>query len=190
MAGSPPRTAAEAWRTHRFFERGEVRVSGFDAASRQAAFSISMPASVAQAVVPALLGAGVLDQYVLMNPVAAWIPALGADRIRPGVLVYDPDMAQKLNSAVRARVGDVLSLFADLSQGVLDPTDLIPMLPLGVYVTFRMRCRIDDLPRAVLELERTAVAGVGEFRFALAAALTEVLTAAGSLTGAGLDGGR
>jgi len=182
---------AEGPAEYRFFQHGSVQVQTADADSRKAAFQVSMPASVAQAVTPALMGAGVLDQYVLMNPLAAWVPSMGPDRMRPGVLVQDPEIADRVNLAVRQQVRTVLDLFRDLSLAMVDPSDLIPMLPLGVYVSFRFRCGVDSLVRALDELGRTdGVAGVAEFRFALSAALAEVLAGFGSVTGAASADGR
>jgi hypothetical protein len=171
-------------RVHRIFEHGGVQVLESDADSRQAAFRMSMPVSVVQTVSPALLGAGMMDQYVLASPLSAWIPSLAADRVKPELSERDPEVARRLNSAVQAKAYEVLELFRTLSQAVVDPSDLIPMLPLGTYVKFRFRCRVDDLPKALSELERSAVAGVGEFRYALASALAEVLLQFHSVSGA------
>lgn len=156
---------------HRFFERGAVVVVSCDGVSRQAAFQVTLPASLVQTVTPALLGAGVIDQYVLSNPVSAWIPTLGHDRFKD----VGPGVPEYINMAVKEKVLEVLTLFNGLAQVVRDPSDLIPMLPLGTYVTFRVRCVVDKLAVALEELESAPVAGVVEFRYALAGALTEVL---------------
>lgn len=176
--------------THRFFEHGGVAVLNSDPKLRQASFRITIPASVAQTISPALLGAGVLDQYVLMNPLSAWMPSLGEERIKPEVSVVDPAVAGRVNSAVRAVVHDTLEAFRTLSQALIDPSDLIPMLPLGVYVIFRFRCQVDDVPGVLSELGRTTVAGTAEFRYALAAALAEVLLEFKSVIAAAPDSGR
>lgn len=159
-------------REHRFFEHGRVTLVSADRSSRMAAFSASLPASLVQAAMPALLGAGIVDKYELMNPMSAWIPALGEDRFRPGL---EPTAPDAVNQAVRTQVMEALSLFRSLAQVLVDPSDLIPMLPMGTYVTFRLRCSVDKLAVALEELERAAVAGVPEFRFALAGALAEAL---------------
>lgn len=158
---------------HRFFERGAVEVVSCDKVSRQAAFQVTLPASLVQTVTPALLGSGIIDQYVLSNPVAAWIPVLDRDRFRD----VGPGVPEYVNLAVKEKVMETLTLFNGLAQVVKDPSDLIPMLPLGTYVTFRLRCTVDKLAPALEELESAPVAGVGEFRYALAGALAEVLEA-------------
>jgi len=156
---------------HKIFERGAVVVVSCDKMSRQAAFRVTLPASLAQAVTPALLGAGVIDQYTLANPVAAWIPTLGPDRFKD----VGPGVPEAVNEAVRMKVMEVLTMFNGLGQVVVDPSDLIPMLPLGTYVSFRLRFVVDKLVPVLDSLEAMPVAGAGELRYALAGALSEVL---------------
>lgn len=181
-----PRT--EPGTRYAFFEHGFVQAVSWDPVSRQAAFSVTVPASIVQTVTPPLLGAGKLDQYVLHNPVAAWIPVIGSGRLHPAAA--NPDMADRINRKVREKVQEILDLFLDVSRILVDPSDLIPALPLGTYVNFRFRCRVDGMIKVLSELDRTRVAGVPEFRYALSSALAEVLKEFGSVIEAVPDDGR
>lgn len=165
---------------HRFFKHGGVQIISSDSTSRQVAFQITMPASIVQTISPPLLGAGVMDQYLLANPVAVWIPPVSPEQIIPNPSISG-DLSGRINSLIQSTVKETLELFRVFSSQVENPSDLIPMLPLGVYVTFRFRCCIDDLVTVMSELERTMVAGVAEFRFALASAMAEALSEFGSV---------
>lgn len=165
---------------HQFFEYGGVQIISSDSTSRQVAFQITMPASIVQTISPPLLGAGIMDQYLLANPVAVWIPPISPEQIVPNPNISD-SLSERMNSLIHSMMKETLELFRVFSSQVENPSDLIPMLPLGVYVTFRFRCCIDDLITVMSELERTMVAGVAEFRFALASAMAEALSEFGSV---------
>ena len=162
-------------RTSSFFEYGEISYINFDESTRQAAIKMCMPACLMQTITPALLGAGHIDQYELRNPVATWMPDLNEDYYKPEILKQFPNLGREVNSTVKNKLEEVLKLFQELSQTTVSPSDFIPILPMGTYVKFRLRCQIDEMAKVLLELENTPVAGVAEFRFALAEILADIL---------------
>ncbi len=159
-----------------FFSHGKVSIAGHDVESRQVILLICMPFCLMQTVTPALLGAGSVDGFSIMNPVSAWIPQLSDERFHPQYVGTDRRVSPRANRVVSQKVQDILGTFGSLTPTLKDPSDIIPMLPLGVYVQFRYRCRLDALAVALIEMEKTIVAGVPEFRYALAAALAEILS--------------
>ena len=173
MTDDGPETADGPFR---FFNHGKVSVAGHDAESRQAILIICMPCCLMHAVTPALLGAGSVDGYSIMNPVAAWIPQLSDERFHPEYVGADQRVSPRANRILSQKVQEILSTFGSMAPVLKNPSDIVPMLPLGTYVEFRYRCRLDDLAVALIEIEKTMVAGVPEFRYALAGALAKVLT--------------
>ncbi len=53
-------------------------------------------------------------------------------------------------------------------QFMPNPEDLAPTLPLGVYVEFEYRCKLDDLAHLMLGISGTPHHGIAELQFALA----------------------
>jgi hypothetical protein len=153
-----------------FFINGSVKVISEDVVDRNIQFSIVMPACVMQAVTPSLLGAGFIDQYELRKPLSAWIPTIAEEGFIPN---SDPNFSTRANALIRQSVKETLDLFSSVSPHLKFPADMLPILPIGVYVQFKFRCNTDALGLA-LESMRGA-AGVAEFRFALASVLASVL---------------
>jgi hypothetical protein len=163
--------AAEAAEQSRFFEYGEVLLTENDYKTRQAAVSVCMPCCLFQAVTPSLLGGGLVDGLKVREPLAVWLPQLTSERVSPLVRAQVPDAEIRINAVMKAHVDELLRLFQGASGVIVDPADLVPYLPLGTYVCFRFRCRIDDVPKVLEGVDRTPVTGVPEFQWALAMVL-------------------
>lgn len=158
----------------RFFEHGKVSFVARDFPSRTAALDITMPCCLFQTVVPQLLGAGFVDHPRIHGPIAVWMPQLTQERFN--ILIGgDPGASTQVNVQVRAFLEQLLGIFDKLGAYLKDPADLVPMLPLGVYVDFRWRCKIDDILKVMEGIDRIRVAGVPEFQWALACVLQCVL---------------
>jgi hypothetical protein len=162
-------------KTAKFFEYGEVSYVSLDDTTRQAAIRVCIPCCLMQTITPALLGAGHIDRYELKNPIAAWMPDLNTGHYKPEVMDQFPNMIREISSTVKEKLEETLKLFQELSQTVVSPSDFIPILPMGTYVQFRLRCCVDDMAKVLLNLENTPIAGVAEFRFALAEVLADIL---------------
>lgn len=132
-----------------------------------------------QTLTPVLLGAGVLDRYELRNPVAAWIPIIGVERYVQGTREKAPQLPKIAAQEMRKKTQEVLEFFREMAQTLQDPTDMIPLLPMGTYVKFRYRCTVDKLTHALILMEQFNVVGVPEFRFAVARILAGILSAWG-----------
>lgn len=163
--------AAEAAEQSKFFEYGEILLTESDFKTRQASISMCMPCCLFQAVTPSLLGGGLVDGLAVREPVAVWLPQLGPDRISPHIRAHVPDAEVRINSVLKSHVDELLKLFGGAAGVVADPADLVPYLPLGTYVRFRFRCRLDDVPKVLEGVNGTKVVGVPEFQWALAMVL-------------------
>jgi hypothetical protein len=157
--------------THKFFEYGEVSLIAVDEVKRQVALHICMPCCLMHTITPAMLGGGHIDKYELRNPIAVWMPPLQSDNY--------VDLANKvvrinnMNKLIKTKLDDIMKTFEQLSQDI-SPADIIPMLPMGIYVKFRFRCQIDKITGVLLNLENTLVMGVYEFRLALTGVLQTI----------------
>lgn len=159
----------------KFFEHGRVELLETDVKSREARIRVCLPCCLFLAVTPSLLGAGLVDGFRLRHPVAVWIPKLTGDRFHPAVLDEVPLAAEKANAVLKQAVEKVLENFQDLLQIMPFPDDLIPTLPLGVYVEFEYRCRLDDMAKMLVGVGSTVHHGMDEFRYAVATVLNTAL---------------
>lgn len=165
-----------------FFEYGSVTLGEWDRKTRQAVVRIRLPYCLLQAVTPALLGGGSVDELRVAEPMMVWIPRLTGDRVSAiGATVEGAH--ELINRSLKERAEESLRAFMGLSPFVRDPTDLVPFLPMGTYVTLRLRIRIDSVLQVVEALEGAkGVCGVAEFQAALAAVLHEALVCFGGLS--------
>ncbi len=153
-----------------FLKHGEVSVLEEDRESGQAVMSVVLPACVMQAVTPCLLKAGSLDSYELRWPLAAWVPTV-ADA---GFRSPDPTVCSEVNARVARVASDALRAFADVAPHLLFPGDVLPALPLGTYVRFRLRFSVDRLAPQIGLMGGEA--GVAELKYALASEVAALLS--------------
>jgi len=156
-----------------FFEHGFVKLEESDFKSRMASIRCSVPNCLLQAVSPVLLGAGIIDELRVMEPMSVWIPKISMDRIDER---FRPHFtAEEFNVAIKNSVSDLLKTFQDLSKIVSNTSDLVPILPMGTYVNFRFRVRVDSIISIMEELQIEKVVGVPEFQWAMASVLAQLL---------------
>jgi hypothetical protein len=165
----------------RFFEFGEITIQAHDPRQKEAALDVCMPACLMQAVTPQLLGAGFIDKYSVRSPLATWLPKITAERFLPDLVEAAPHIPIRVQEQMFQRAKSLLEMFVQLSKALIDPTDAVPLLPLGIYVTFQYRCRTDDLAKVLLGLETMPISGIAEFRFALASVLARLLQEEGAV---------
>lgn len=168
--------AVEPSEETRFFEYGEVRLDTIDHINRHVMIDICMPQNLFQVVTPALLGAGLIDDFRLRDPIAVWIPRIGKERLGPVAGTVDSAEA-RVNQLVRERVEETLRVFQGLGHLLLSPGDLVPMLPMGTYVTFKFRCRIDSILPVLEHVQKyIMILGIAEFQWALASVLHQAVS--------------
>ena len=160
---------------NKFFEYGEVILAENDHKTRQACINICMPCYLLQAVTPVLLGNGLIDELKVREPVVVWLPQLSTDRINPSILQQVPDVNIRINSTIKNHVNELLKLFQGASSIISNPADLVPCLPLGVYVQFIYRCEIDNIPKLLEGIDKVKVPGVPEFMWSFAHVLKQTL---------------
>lgn len=157
-----------------FFEYGKASLIASDYSTRTAAIDICMPYCLFQTVTPQLLGAGYIDNFRIRDPLAVWIPKLSKDRF--GYLAQSlPNIDEKINVALREEASKTAKLFIHLQGHLIDPSDAIPLLPLGVYTVSTFRVKIDNILSLLNGINSIKVAGVPEFQWALATVLKQVL---------------
>ena len=159
----------------KFFEFGKVTKITCDDETRQAAISVSMPCSLMQSITPILLGGGLIDNYEVMNPIAAWLPRLESDSYKEEIINAVPNLPEEVHKSIEEKLEEILKMFKEVAQTLKNPESLIPMLPLGLYVQFRYRFQIDELVEVLEKLGGMNVIGVAEFRYSLASALASIL---------------
>jgi hypothetical protein len=157
----------------RFFEHGQITVAWCDETVSQLALRITAPHCLVHTVTPILLGAGTVDLYQIMNPISVWIPQLSPERF------VDPSRSLRMNAEIRDACSRILTLFRDAGKQLIDQSDIIPSLPLGVYVTFRLRGWTKPIQEASIKLASMHIVGVYEFRTALNAAIDEAIMNSG-----------
>lgn len=165
----------------RFFEYGEVLVGLHDGVGKTASLQVCMPCCLMHACTPVLLGAGIIDRYEIRLPLAVWIPKMSDGRFLPEVVDVEPGMSAKVLAASSDVVKTTLDLFVQLSKLLQNPSDAVPILPLGTYVKFQYRCRTDALADVLTKLDGMQVHGVPEFRFAMASVLAFLLVKEGAM---------
>ncbi len=158
-----------------FFEHGKISLEEHDFKTREAALRVCLPCYIFLSISPALLGAGLIDDFSIHHPIAVWLPQLTSDRFHPSVANEVPLIAERTNAAIKATTEKALQNFQDLLQILPFPEDLIPSLPLGVYVQFSYRCSLDKMGAMLLNMGATPGHGVGEVRFAFAEILASAL---------------
>ena len=158
---------------YEFFENGFVKLIDHNFHTRTSLIKCSVPNCLLQAISPVLLGSGIIDNLSLSDPILVWVPKLSEDRIvdllRP---VVDFSI---LNKEITNKIEEYLSIYKNLSQALKNPADLIPILPMGVYVTFNYRVHIDKIPAIMFEFEKNPVVGVQDFQWGLAVVLKKIL---------------
>lgn len=146
----------------RIFERGSILINRYDDEKREIALKVCIPCCILQSILPSITGNGVINNYSIVNPVSVWVP-------NHGVPI---DIDEKLQDVLQRS----LDLFLEISRMTSRPADLSPMLPLGVYVIFQLRAKIDDIAKILMEIEDIESPGVPEFRYVLASVLAKVLS--------------
>ena len=168
-----PDRKPEASDEAKFFEYGSVVLKSRDFKTRQALLEVCMPNTLMQAVTPSLLSSGWIDNFKIMEPIAVWIPQLNPSRMN--VLAKSHDLVHtRANMAIKQWVDGALQVFQKISQYLIDPSDIISFLPMGTYVSFRFRCRIDNIPQVLEGIDKTPAEGVREFQWAMACVLAGV----------------
>lgn len=159
----------------KFFEYGEVSVDLHDNVGRKASLHVCMPCCLMQAVTPVLLGAGFIDKYEIRSPLVVWIPSLPLERFRDEVSDSEPEASQKAFIYTSDVAKSNLDLFSSMSHILKDPSDMVPLLPMGTYVTFQYQCKTDSLGEVLIKLMGVPISGIPEFQFALATVLAFLL---------------
>ena len=157
----------------KFFGSGYIILESKDYKTRQASLELCLPHTLLQAITPSLLMSGWIDKLEVKDPITVWLPQLTAERMNEAASSHDVPHI-KANMALKQWTEEVVQVFQKIAQFLVDPSDIIPFLPMGTYVKLRFRCRVDDIPKLLQGVEDTSISGIPEFRWALASVLAEV----------------
>jgi hypothetical protein len=158
-----------------FFEYGKVHLEANDFQTRQASIRICMPCCLFQAVTPSLLGGGLIDEFKLLEPMAVWIPSFSEESLSSVADKIIDNPLARVNMSLKTRAEEILQTFKICAHLVSNPSSLIPILPLGIYITLRFRCKVDNIPNVLIGIQNTDIDGVHEFQWALATVLAYIL---------------
>lgn len=157
----------------KFFDHGYIKLDLNDSENRIISIKCCTPNSLLQAISPVLLGNGILDELMIMNPISAWIPKISSIEIAP---IYQKHITiEEINIASKSAVENLLSTFGSFSTVLLHPEMMVPILPMGVYIEFRYRIGIDSIPKILETLESQPIVGVSDFQWGLATVLMRAL---------------
>jgi hypothetical protein len=157
-----------------FFEHGQVRLDACDPIKRRASIEIRIPCILFQTLSPVLLPRGIIENFRIADPVATWMPQLTDERFSlPARSVRS--ISASVNSALHAELNRTCLIFKNISQHLTDPADIVPMLPLGIYIDFTYKCEIDRILELLESLESIRVVGVSDFQLAMSSVLHKVL---------------
>lgn len=159
---------------HEFLGNGYVEILDTNYRDRYVIVKICMPCSLFQTVSPQLLIYGLIDDFSVRNPIVTWMPQLTRDRFSIGQI--DDSTVNAINTCLKDELMRVSNLFIHMSQFLEDPSDLVPMLPLGVYIEFQYRCSVDKIINILEGVNGIQIIGVSEFQWSLAQVLGSILS--------------
>jgi hypothetical protein len=158
----------------KFLEYGAINLIGYD--EQNVEFEIKIPFCLFQIVQPTLIQYGILDKFSISQPIASWFPKLSLNQINPLLNNHIENMHEVISKMVENKVLETLHLFSELSAALIDPMNMLPMLPIGVYINVKYRCEIKNIFNILEETEKSAnQIGIPDFRFALASVFADLL---------------
>jgi hypothetical protein len=157
-----------------FLGDGRVSLIACDYQSRMASISVIIPCCLFQAVTPHVLSNGSISGFRIHEPVKVWLPQLTDSRfnVTPGLV---GSISAGMNVAIREEIERCLKTFDHVRRYLVDPSDIIPMLPLGVYIQFDWNVQVDTILKVMENINNIKVVGIIEFQAALASILTLIL---------------
>lgn len=155
----------------KFFQHGRVQIENHDVLTRQSSIRVQIPCCLFQTISPHLLGSGTIDELRISNPIVVWFPQISIQRFTSKISNIDI-MARQ---AMEKDVENICKTYKSISEHLVDPSDLIPMLPLGTYINFLFRCRVDSILSFIEGIQSIQVVGINEIQMAFASVLHQVL---------------
>lgn len=157
-----------------FLRNGKVICEMYDAFSRQAQIQITIPCYLFQVCSPSLLGFGFVDNPKIHLPVSVWLPKFADERMVPSVRLQN-NPSSSVYKIVSEWVTRYVEFFSKISSLFMDPSDIIPILPLGTYIDISYRCDIDKIIPLLESLDQIKIVGVPDFQFSMAEILNGIL---------------
>lgn len=155
-----------------FLGKGYIDIKLVDAKAQEALLFICMPYCLMQTFTPSLLGCGFIDELRLFEPVHIWTPKISNSRLHPA-LVDHVGLTDAVNHTISEETLRIAHTFASLAPYLIDPTDIMTILPLGTYITFDYRCKYSKQLELISNIESINVAGRIEFQDGLAKSLAK-----------------
>jgi len=156
-----------------FLGNGFVELLETNPHDRNVSIKLCMPCNLFQTVTPQLLSHGLIDEFAVRNPIITWMPQLTIERFCVNGL--DKETINTVNICLKDEIMRISNLFIHMSNYLHDPSDLVPMLPMGVYIECTYRCSVDKIIKILEGIDSIKVIGVSEFQWAMASVLGYVL---------------
>lgn len=152
----------------KFFQSGSVLVECVSDGAVMLA--ITAPLFLLHAVSPIILGEGIVGGPRLHSPLSAWVPRIDSSKFLPGFV----GMSDRAAAALEANALASLNLFNDVHSMLSDPDAALLVLPLGVYVDFSIRAKLEGAVSMAAAIGRVKTIGTAELSFAIAEALSGI----------------
>jgi hypothetical protein len=125
----------------RLFGSGKISVENYDKFNDKMILSVTIPLIILHGSIDTLLKNVTVIDYKIDESICAWIPRIDESRVRTEGRAA---ISNEVNLKVQDLVIQVLSLFKECSKYCY-PADLVPMLPLGIYVNFKILGKVEDI---------------------------------------------
>jgi hypothetical protein len=157
----------------KFFDIGEVKVLSVDSGNRQAGLYFVAPICFVQPALPALLSSGSIDSFAMVKPFISFTPKIKSENTKS----RSDQIVKRINTKVQDSIAKAMSIYSESEQFLSDPSMMLPVLPLGIYVSFTYRCGVDQFIIAIKEKWNVASGSYeDEFKWATTRVMAHVLS--------------
>jgi hypothetical protein len=157
----------------KFFDIGEVKVLSVDSKNRQTGLYFVAPICFVQPAFPALLSSGSIDSFSMIKPFISFVPKIKSENIKS----KSDQIVKRINTRVQDSIAKAMSVYSESEQFLSDPSLMLPILPLGIYVSFTYRCGVDQFVIAIRDRWNVAPGSYeDEFKWATIRVIAHVLS--------------
>jgi len=157
----------------RILKHGLIDLDLVDDTKRMISIRFVVPCILMQSVAANLFKYGSVNNLCIAHPLVCWMPTINRGGLRDPLT---PDhVINEINATLQSESFRLAKIYEALTKHINDPRDLIPMLPLGVYVDFKYLMGYDEALPFIESLEDIQVSGVSEIQWGVASIIQEVV---------------
>jgi hypothetical protein len=157
------------------FKYGYIELAAVDHVEQSVCIRWCIPIVLLHDLSPAFILFGHITDFTIKNPIAIWIPPISEDQIRPEFAPTEA-VVNSLNVAFRDEGLRLAKLYGSMSEKLVDMSYMVPILPLGTYVTFSTIIQIAHVLPLLESLETLKSMGIREVQWVLASILKDVVS--------------